>query len=361
MVIPLGGRLPGRSSGLTRGLRAGHPSPPRGGSPSYSALHRVGFAEPARSPGPLVRSYRTVSPLPRPPRDRRIAAAVCFLWRCPWGCPPWTLSSTLPCGARTFLRPLAKPATIRRPLAPTLNYTAERAGGGDAGFEQDAERSCWGLAVALAPVRSAPSAGLVDDSGLVVEDAAATLAGEDLARLAQLVEALGRQGKPAAGADAVRADARNGEAAAALQDPGVLGEQVPGDLPGQGLPLDTDDGQVGLEGAELVCRRRLLRLRLPLLALEAALGLDAPFLDLERLDLGEDGGVLLVRLDLVELRVALRLLARVLLEILLATAKVLPDTRQLAPLRLERRPGLLVGVADRLDAAGGGPPRPPPP
>src|SRR5262245_22719657 len=69
MVIPLDDRLPGRSSGLTRGLRAGHPSPPCGGLPSYSALHRVGFAEPARSPGPLVRSYRTVSPLPGSRRD----------------------------------------------------------------------------------------------------------------------------------------------------------------------------------------------------------------------------------------------------------------------------------------------------
>ena len=70
MVIPLGGRLPGRSSGLTRGHRAGHPSPARE-LPSYSALHRVGFTEPTRSPGPLVRSYRTVSPLPRPRGPRR--------------------------------------------------------------------------------------------------------------------------------------------------------------------------------------------------------------------------------------------------------------------------------------------------
>jgi hypothetical protein len=31
--------------------------------------------------------------------------AVCFLWHCPWGRPPWVLPSTLPCGARTFLSP----------------------------------------------------------------------------------------------------------------------------------------------------------------------------------------------------------------------------------------------------------------
>src|SRR5204862_385097 len=28
-----------------------------------------------------------------------------FLWHFPWGCPPWPLASTLPCGARTFLPP----------------------------------------------------------------------------------------------------------------------------------------------------------------------------------------------------------------------------------------------------------------
>ena len=55
----------------------GHPSArPTWGVPSllggraahvpYLALLRVGFAEPLRSPGALVRSYRTVSPLPVP-------------------------------------------------------------------------------------------------------------------------------------------------------------------------------------------------------------------------------------------------------------------------------------------------------
>src|SRR5213593_1448122 len=32
--------------------------------PLYAVLLQVGFTEPAPSPGPLVRSYRTVSPLP---------------------------------------------------------------------------------------------------------------------------------------------------------------------------------------------------------------------------------------------------------------------------------------------------------
>jgi hypothetical protein len=50
---------------------------------------------------PLVRSYRTVSPLP----SRLRGAAVCSLWHCPAGCPDWPLASTLPCGGRTFLDP----------------------------------------------------------------------------------------------------------------------------------------------------------------------------------------------------------------------------------------------------------------
>jgi len=41
------------------GAWAGHPQ-----TPLYLVLHRVGFAELPRSPGELVRSYRTVSPLP---------------------------------------------------------------------------------------------------------------------------------------------------------------------------------------------------------------------------------------------------------------------------------------------------------
>src|SRR3954451_11877449 len=76
-----------------------------------SALLRVGFAKPPRSPGALVRSYRTVSPLPDPvgpgfPGDGR-PSAVCFLWHFPAGRPDWPLASTLPCGAPTFLDTIA--------------------------------------------------------------------------------------------------------------------------------------------------------------------------------------------------------------------------------------------------------------
>ena len=90
-IISLGRRLPGVSSSLTR-------EPGRATRLlSYSALLQVGFTEPTWSPTPLVSSYLTVSPLPP------LRAAVSSLWHCPWGCPPWELPSTLPCGARTFL------------------------------------------------------------------------------------------------------------------------------------------------------------------------------------------------------------------------------------------------------------------
>ncbi len=66
---------------------------------SLLALLRVGFTEPNRSPGPLVRSYRTVSPLP--PR----VVAVCFLWHCPASHLGLPLAITLLCEVRTFLEP----------------------------------------------------------------------------------------------------------------------------------------------------------------------------------------------------------------------------------------------------------------
>jgi hypothetical protein len=59
----------------------------------------VGFTKPSRSPGTLVVSYTTVSPLPRVlPR-----VAVCSLWHWPAGHPEWALPTTLSYGARTFL------------------------------------------------------------------------------------------------------------------------------------------------------------------------------------------------------------------------------------------------------------------
>ena len=69
-----------------------------------STLLQVGFTEPHRSPGTLVVSYTTVSPLPRTvdPRVARLKA-VCSLWHCPAAHAGLPLTTTLPCGARTFL------------------------------------------------------------------------------------------------------------------------------------------------------------------------------------------------------------------------------------------------------------------
>jgi hypothetical protein len=74
-----------------------------------------------------VRSYRTVSPLPVPAssqkcpgtstRDQRRPSAVCSLWHFPGPRGRWTLSTTVSCGARTFLHGVIRrsPAATARP------------------------------------------------------------------------------------------------------------------------------------------------------------------------------------------------------------------------------------------------------
>ncbi len=94
------------------GTRTGRPR-----TSPYLALLRVGFTEPARSPGLLVRSYRTVSPLPR------LSGAVCFLWHFPEGHPWWMLSTTLPCGARTFL-PQTMLRAAAQPTPVDISYSS---------------------------------------------------------------------------------------------------------------------------------------------------------------------------------------------------------------------------------------------
>jgi len=57
----------------------------------YLVLHQVGFTKHPRSPGELVRSYRTVSPLPRPKARRytfcctilHVTATPCYGAPCP--------------------------------------------------------------------------------------------------------------------------------------------------------------------------------------------------------------------------------------------------------------------------------------
>jgi len=123
MVIPLDGRLPGRSSSLTRGLRADRPSPPLPGAcPPIRPC--TGWGLPSRSGHP-DRWCALTAPF-HPYRAPLGRAAVCFLWHCPWGRPPWPLASTLSNGARTFLRPVTGPATIRLPLAPIFQRAWRR-------------------------------------------------------------------------------------------------------------------------------------------------------------------------------------------------------------------------------------------
>ena len=84
---------------------------PAGASHSpCSTLLRVGVAEPPRSPSTLVRSYRTVSPLPVPSRAIGGLLSVAL----PTGHPVLALASTLPCGVPTFLDGQV-PAAAARP------------------------------------------------------------------------------------------------------------------------------------------------------------------------------------------------------------------------------------------------------
>ncbi|GAA5225962.1 hypothetical protein GCM10025778_04920 [Paeniglutamicibacter antarcticus] len=69
-------------------------------------LLQVGFTKPFQSPGMLVVSYTTVSPLPAQ------VQAVYSLWHWPAGFPEWALPTTSFCGARTFLGPLAWHAIV---------------------------------------------------------------------------------------------------------------------------------------------------------------------------------------------------------------------------------------------------------
>src|SRR5262245_21830776 len=110
MVISLGRELLRASSGLPG--TACRTSPCCRAATSCLALLQVGFTEPAESPRLLVRSYRTVSPLPRGSHR----GAVCFLWHYPWPCGRSVLPITLSFGARTFL---SSPAGDQRPFSPS--------------------------------------------------------------------------------------------------------------------------------------------------------------------------------------------------------------------------------------------------
>ncbi len=80
--------------------RAGSPRTPARTRRPFLVLLRVGFAVPPQSPATRWSLAPPFHPCP-------IARAVCFLWHCPAGHPGWMLSTTLPCGVRTFLSAVA--------------------------------------------------------------------------------------------------------------------------------------------------------------------------------------------------------------------------------------------------------------
>jgi hypothetical protein len=123
-TISLGPQSPVASSSLPGGwYGAGRPAPfVTERTPSCLALLRMGFAEPDRSPGLLVSSYLTVSPLPpgSPPE------AVCFLLHFPWPRGRWALPTTLALRSPDFPpAALPRPAAARSaPVTAPLSYTA---------------------------------------------------------------------------------------------------------------------------------------------------------------------------------------------------------------------------------------------
>src|SRR5215472_16005129 len=152
-----------------------------------------------------------------------------------------------------------------------------------------------------------------------VEVAAAGLSGEERRLGAQLLQPLGRDGHAAAAAQVGLDHLGEGETAARLQELVVVGEHVGRELLGELAALRAHEREVGLDAAELLLERGFLLLALALARLEAALRvadvggeallglhededllLHPRLLLLDLFDLGEDGRVLLVGLDLVE-------------------------------------------------------------
>ena len=89
----------------------------------YLVLLRRGFAMPSTLTCDAVRSYRTVSPLPRQSCDRR--SAVYFLLHFPSRHRAWPLASLLPVGVRTFLGIVVTPPRSSGPLhAATITDAA---------------------------------------------------------------------------------------------------------------------------------------------------------------------------------------------------------------------------------------------
>ena len=117
LVLPPGSSdLPDCAALTVAGASSGPPS-----NAICLILLRVGFAEPPLSPGALVGSYPTVSPLPSSFIHLRVLPddGGLFSVALSRGRPRWPLATTLPCGARTFLGNLALAGSIHATAQPT--------------------------------------------------------------------------------------------------------------------------------------------------------------------------------------------------------------------------------------------------
>ncbi len=104
-VIHLGAPLPTPSSDRNPDAFGGPPIVPEGTCIPIRSCSGWGLPcdSRRREPGALLPHHFTLT---------RACRALYFLWHFPWGRPRWTLSSTPPCGARTFLRSSKTPATV---------------------------------------------------------------------------------------------------------------------------------------------------------------------------------------------------------------------------------------------------------
>ena len=116
-TISLSACAPRRCSPAPCGLPGSSDGPPS--NAPCLALLRVGLAEPARSPAPLVSSHLTVSPLPRAANR---APAVCFLLRLREVAPAWV--SPAPCPSESGLSS-TDPKTIEL-LTDAINVINEQ-------------------------------------------------------------------------------------------------------------------------------------------------------------------------------------------------------------------------------------------
>ena len=101
VAIHLGRRLPAGSSGLPGSDRTGRPLP---------VWPCSGWGLPSRPghPGRWCALTAPFHPYLCGDSEASPPSAVCSLWHFPAGHPDWALPSTLPCGVRTFLGPVAE-------------------------------------------------------------------------------------------------------------------------------------------------------------------------------------------------------------------------------------------------------------